>query len=234
MLHCPWSAIQLGMAAHTVPVHGSMTKPNPKLNQTNPPNGDRVSTEKMEKAGETSPHGVQNHPHYPFCPFLKLLPSYYQESGSVCCSFFTRMVHCRLSRRCTMVNNFSTFSRVSNRHHKGDLPISLASAVQVSNSDGKLGVTCDTPQNASRPWLTTACCLVTRCEANCEAITRPRSSHPIAGSVVESPSGCAQGSVSCLSNSNAPWSGLNPHPPDQQLKLFSRLTANGPKAKFLL
>ncbi|KAL6810016.1 hypothetical protein J3E69DRAFT_179589 [Trichoderma sp. SZMC 28015] len=129
---------------------------------------------------------------------------------------------------------FSAFSRVSNRHHKGDLPISLASAVQVSNSDGKLGVTCDTPQNASRPWLTTACCLVTRCEANCEAITRPRSSHPIAGSVVESPSGCAQGSVSCLSNSNAPWSGLNPHPPDQQLKLFSRLTANGPKAKFLL
>lgn len=114
-----------------------------------------------------------------------------------------------------------SLSRVSNRHHKGDLPISLASAVQVSNSDGKLGVTCDTPQNASRPWLTKACCLVTRCEANCEAITRPRSSHPIAGSVVESPSGCAQGSVSCLSNSNAPWMWAHhPHPPGQQLKLF--------------
>lgn len=167
-----------------------------------------------------------------FVPSLKLLPSYYQESGSVCCSFFTRMAHCRLSRRCTMLNNFLSIQPCL-KHHKGDLPISLASAVQVSNSDGKLGVTCDTPQNASRPWLTTACCLVTRCEANCEAITRPRSSHPIAGSVVESPSGCAQGSVSCLSNSNAPWSGLISTRRANNSSFFSRLTANGaPKAKF--
>ncbi|KAM6476131.1 hypothetical protein HDV62DRAFT_376133 [Trichoderma sp. SZMC 28011] len=206
------------MAAHTGPSHD---KDQPQTDQTNPPNGDGVSTEKMEKAGETSPHGVQNHPHCPFGPSLKLLPSYYQESGSVCCSFFTHGPPPSFQTLYNVEQLSQSLSRVSNRHHKGDLPISLASAVQVSNSDGKLGVTCDTPQNASRPWLTTACCLVTRCEANCEAITRPRSSHPIAGSVVESPSGCAQGSVSCLSNSNAPWMWAHPHPPDQHSSLFS-------------
>lgn len=140
MLHCPWSAIQLGMAAHTGSGHGSMTKTNPKLTRLTR----QMETESVRRRWrklERRRHMASKTTRITrFVPSVKLLPSYYQESGSVCCSFLTRMAHCRLSRRCAMLNNFSALiSRVSNtKHHKGHLPISTRfcpckSATQTGN-----------------------------------------------------------------------------------------------------